>query len=253
MQTFAAESWAQFLRWAWQLKRRPMFLVMSLSQPLMWLLMFGPAMRAMRPSDGGMDYLAFMVPGLMAFTVFGSAMMAGIPILFDKESGFLTRLMASPASRGSILVGRALYTVLNTLAQALLILAVGWLMSDGMVLSVASVGYVLGLTALLTVGLTVLSLALAFKLKHHAMFFVLISTLGMPVMFLSNALFELAKMPGWMRYAALANPMTYAISGMRGALDTGVVSAPWLTLGALLVFNALAFTVSYRVCSRALA
>ncbi len=253
MSHFAAESWAQFLRWAWQLKRRPMFLVMSLSQPLMWLLMFGPAMKDKVPVSADMDYLAFMVPGLMAFTVFGSAMMAGIPILFDKESGFLTRLMASPASRGSMLVGRALYTVCITLAQAVLILVVGWGISRGLVLNPLSVGYLLLIAVLLTVGLTVLSLALAFRLKHHAMFFVLISTLGMPVMFLSSALFKLDEMPAWMHYAALANPLTYAIDGMRAALSTGSVGQPLPILAALLVFNVLAFFWSYRVCSRALA
>ena len=250
---FLQETWAQYLRYVWQLKRQPMQLAMTLAQPLMWLLLFGPAMKGRIDVPDGRDYIAFMLPGIIAFTVFGNSLMAGIPILFDRESGFLTRLMASPVSRGSILVGRALFTLTLSLAQAALIFGLGYLMSDQLTLTPVGIAGILVAMALLSLGLTVISLGLAFSFQHHTSFFVMIGTLSLPLFFLSSALVELKHMPPWMRYAALANPMTHAIDGMRETLTHGASAALLPIVGALVLFNVIAFTWGYRTCSRALA
>jgi ABC-2 type transport system permease protein len=40
----------------------------------------------------------------------------------------------------------------------------------------------------------------------------------MPLFFLSNALFPIDKMPGWLRAVSVFNPISYAVDGLRGLL-----------------------------------
>lgn len=53
------------------------------------------------------NYLAFLVPGVMAQTVLFTAVFYGINVLFDKQFGFLETLVA-PVSRLKIMLGGAL-------------------------------------------------------------------------------------------------------------------------------------------------
>ena len=78
-----------------QLIRRPSTLIAGILQPLIWLVLFGAlfqnAPREFLP--GGMDYGRFLGAGIIVFTAFSGALNAGLPLMFDREFGFLNRLL----------------------------------------------------------------------------------------------------------------------------------------------------------------
>jgi ABC-2 type transport system permease protein len=210
--------------------------------------------RAVFPGFEDVPYRDFMTAGVLAFTVYGNSMAGGIPMLFDRENGFLTRLMAAPIARGSILAGRFLYVELVALGQTLVILGIAVLMGVTLQTGVAGVFGILIYGALLGLGLTSLSLALAFVLRGHGSFFMILGTVGLPLLFCSTALAPLDAMPAWMRVVALCNPMSYCVNAMRElVLGGGTLGSFGLNLLGLAAFDVVAVTISLKALRRRLA
>jgi len=81
-----------------QLKRRPSTLVAGILQPIIWLFLFG-ALFSNAPKDflPGVDsYGNFLGAGLIVFTAFSGALNSGLPLMFDREFGFLKLNFFSP-------------------------------------------------------------------------------------------------------------------------------------------------------------
>src|ERR1043166_6001274 len=108
MSPFIQETSALTMRWILRQKREMGSLIFGLFQPLVWLLLFGNMFNKMagwRSDLFGTDsYLQFQTGGMIAFTIVGNAMMGAVPILFDRESGYLDKLLAMPISRTALLV-----------------------------------------------------------------------------------------------------------------------------------------------------
>src|SRR5712691_11006595 len=121
MAEWAQEVLALARRWFIMLRRERLSLVFSLVQPAIWLVFFGLGMG--RAIDAA-DYLSFVLPGIIAFTVVGNGVSSAMPLLFDKEDGYLEKLMAMPISRSSIIVSRFLYQTVLLAGQVILVLAV---------------------------------------------------------------------------------------------------------------------------------
>ena len=112
-----------------QLARRPSTLVAGVLQPLIWLVLFG-ALFANAPAGllpDGMSYGRFLGAGVIVFTAFSAALNAGLPVMFDREFGFLNRLLVAPLrSRSSIVLASVLYITALSLVQSVAIMATAW-------------------------------------------------------------------------------------------------------------------------------
>ena len=259
MREFFQETDAQLRRWLIHLRREPFSLAFNLLNPIILLIFMGSAFQGLardsvaRDAFGG-DYRSYLLPGVLALTAFGNSMGGGIPLLFDRESGFLVRLMSAPISRASILVSRFLAVNVSTMLQCLLILLLGLLFGVRIAAGLGGVAALLVVALLLGFGITVISLMLAFVLENHGDFFAIMGITALPLTFLSSAFVPLDALPSWMRMVAQINPMTYAIDAMRSLILTGW-DAPRLLfmLAVLLVFDAAMFFLGARVLSRHLA
>jgi ABC-2 type transport system permease protein len=212
-----------------QLARRPSTLVAGILQPLIWLILFG-ALFANAPDGmlpGGMSYGRFLGAGVIVFTAFSGALNAGLPVMFDREFGFLNRLLVAPLrSRSSIVLASVLYITVLSLLQSLAImitaalLGYGWPGGAGLLLVVATL-------LLLVFAVTALSLGMAFALPGHIELIAVIFVANLPLLFASTALAPLSFMPAWLGWLAALNPLTFAIEPIRaaysGSLDLSAV------------------------------
>ena len=212
-----------------QLARRPSTLVAGVLQPLIWLILFG-ALFANAPEGllpGGMSYGRFLGAGVIVFTAFSGALNAGLPVMFDREFGFLNRLLVAPLrSRSSIVLASVLYITVLSLLQSLAImitaalLGYGWPGGAGLLLVVATL-------LLLVFAVTALSLGMAFALPGHIELIAVIFVANLPLLFASTALAPLSFMPSWLGWLAALNPLTFAIEPIRaaysGSLDLSAV------------------------------
>ena len=212
-----------------QLIRRPSTLIAGILQPLIWLVLFG-ALFSNAPDGllpGGMSYGHFLGAGVIVFTAFSGALNAGLPVMFDREFGFLNRLLVAPlTSRSSIVFASVIYITSISLLQSIVImvtaffLGYGWPGPSGLFL-------VLVTLLLLVFAVTALSLGLAFALPGHIELIAIIFVANLPLLFASTALAPISFMPSWLGWLASINPLTFAIEPIRaaygGPLDLGLV------------------------------
>jgi ABC-2 type transport system permease protein len=263
MTTLVTDTWALLWRWFIHLKRDRMSLSIGLMQPLFWLFLFGGIFRGFasqnagfQQSFGNVDYLTFYTSGVLAFTTLTNAVLGGIPLVFDRETGFLDRILAAPVSRFSIVASRFVYVIFYSLLQTYLVLGCAWLM--GVRFAANPLYVVVGVAvygALLAAGVTALSLALAFLAPHHV-FFTITGFFLTPLLFLSSAFVPLDKIPGAWRAVALANPLTHAIDPVRallcGAASVGGDANYALHALVLAAFDVVCFALAVRVVRKRL-
>ncbi|MEB3260710.1 MAG: ABC transporter permease [Cyanobacteriota bacterium] len=216
-----------------QLRRRPSTLIAGVLQPLIWLLLFG-ALFAHAPAGflpGGESYGRFFGAGVIVFTAFSAALNAGLPVMFDREFGFLNRLLVAPLrSRSSIIFASVLYISSLSLIQSLAIIVTAALLGYGWP-GLVGLSVVILTLGLLVFAVTALSLGLAFALPGHIEMIAVIFVVNLPLLFASTALAPLSFMPSWLAWLAALNPLTFAIEPIR-ALYTGKIPLSEVVLQA---------------------
>ncbi len=233
-----------------QLYRRPSTLVAGILQPLIWLVLFG-ALFQNAPANllpGEMVYGRFLGAGIIVFTAFSGALNAGLPVMFDREFGFLNRLLVAPLrSRSSIVIASVIYIATLSILQSFVIMGAAFLLGYGFP-SLYGVLLVLLTLLILVFGVTALSLGLAFLLPGHIELIAVIFVANLPLLFASTALVPISFMPAWLGWLAALNPLTFAIEPIRaaysGSLNLGsvLIQAPYGDVngfGCLLVLTIL--------------
>ena len=200
-----------------QLQRRPSSLIAGIIQPVMWLVLFGALFQNAPKGLFGTttNYGQFLAAGVIVFTAFAGALNAGLPVMFDREFGFLNRLLVAPlASRFSIVFASAIFIISQSLLQAAVIVAAAAFIGAGLpdFTGLCAIALIVFLLAL---GVTAISLGLAFALPGHIELIAVIFVTNLPLLFASTALAPLSFMPGWLQVIATLNPLSYAIEPIR--------------------------------------
>lgn len=258
---FWQETRIQAWRWFLHTRRRPVVVISGLFQPLIWMTLFVLVFQESMQRALSVPYLDFVTPGALLFTAFNASLNAGVPLLFDRELGFLDRLRVAPlADRFSIVLASAIHIATITLMQCAVI--VGAALAFGARFHGGWSGAGAGLAALLLVilGFTALSLGLAFQFRRHFEMIAVVMIVTLPLVFLSSAFAPLENLPAWLRGVVVLNPVTLAIEPLRLAFladawsfGTPLASTWFGTLtpahcfGGLVLFVLLACLWSRRV------
>lgn len=249
---YVQEVAAQTRRWLIHIQRERLNLFFSIAQPALWLIFFGGMFqRAIdRSVINAPNYTTFMLPGILVFTVVGDAVAGAMPLMWDKENGFLAKMLTAPISRSSIIVSRFVFQMGLGLVQALAILFVG--LALGVHIESGLPGFLLMLviTGLLGMSLTATFLGLAFVVKNHGDFFAITGFITLPLFFMSSAFAPLKAMPDWMQLIARLNPLTYAINAMRHLVIDGWTASLPGDLVVLLAFAAACLLVGTAAFQR---
>lgn len=256
MSAYVQEIGALTMRWVRRLSREKFSLVFTLVQPMLfWLIFFGNLFQ--RTADAQVvqapNYISFLAAGVVVMTVLNNGLAGGVDLLFDKENGFLERLLSTPIHRTSVVLSRFLFVMTITCLQILVILGVAALFGVRPATGLLGVAVILFIGMLFGVGLTAISMAMAFTVKSHGDFFSALGFLSLPLIFLSSALVPLAAMPAWMSVLARFNPMTWAIDAIRPLILSGWAEAlPRLGMVVVIlaVFDAICLYGSARAFRR---
>jgi ABC-2 type transport system permease protein len=183
-------------------------------------------------AGGRAEYVAYVVPGILLFTVAGSSQGTAIAVAMDMKEGIVARFRTMPISRASVLTGHVLANVLQAMVAVALVVAVavviGFRVTTGPVEWIAATG----LLALAALALTWISVALALISKSVET----ASNLPMPLMllpFFGSGFVPTASMPDPMRWFADNQPFTPIIETVRrlllgGEIGSGaVVAVAW--------------------------
>ncbi len=173
-----------YIMWKRQLKRfiraKPR-MVVSLFQPLMFLVAFGFGFGPM--FDGmGIDYLQFLAPGIIAMTILFGSIMNGSETIMDKQFGFLKETLVAPVSRTSIMLGKTLGGATIAVTGGLMIFLITLLFG----FEVYNWAYVLPAILVMfgiAIFFTSLGIALASKIDDMHAFPMIMNFLVMPTFF----------------------------------------------------------------------
>ena len=92
-----------------KLRHDPTELLTRAIQPMLWLLVFGQVFaRTHGIPTGGIDYLAFLAPGILAQSVLFVAIFNGISVIWERDLGIVHKFLASPTPRTALVLGKAL-------------------------------------------------------------------------------------------------------------------------------------------------
>nr|MDT0658208.1 ABC transporter permease [Micromonospora sp. DSM 115978] len=231
--------------------RNPLWIVIGLSQPVAFLVLYGPLMTSTLATTGVNPQRAWQtyVPGvLVQLSLFGSAFV-GFSVIAEWRSGVIERLRVTPVSRSALLLGRVLRDIALLLVQAVLLVVVA--LPLGLRASVPGVLAALGVVALMSLGLACLSCALALTIKSEDTLGPTLNTGLMPLLLLSGVLLPMSFAPRWLDVASRFTPLRYVVDGMRGAFQGEVFSSVVLqgTLVAL-VISVLSVAIGVRTYLR---
>lgn len=194
-------------------------------QPAIWIIVFGSIFSRIRDiPTGGIPYIQFMTPGILAQSVMFMAIFTGISIVWERDLGQMSKLLAAPVPRSSIAIGKALAAGVRGLMQAATIFALAIVLQIPIIynplyiIAVILVVFALG-AAFASVSTFI---ALMFKTRDRVMGVSQVIT--MPLFFASNALYPISLMPPWLQAVALVNPLSYVVSALRALLITGDLS-----------------------------
>ncbi len=230
----------------------------TLFTPILWMLLFGLSMggmvKGMTDFTPSVNYIAYITPGLMLLTCLTAAILGGTTLLMERTSGIIKEYLIAPVPRIAVLLGTMSSSMTKALMQAVVIIVLGLLLGSG--LNLNPLDFVAGLAILLIYSLGFVGIAAAAASKARGMesYHTLIGVLNLPVLFLSNALYPLEKMPAVLAALAYLNPTTYAVDATRnlfyGAkLEIGL----WLDIPILLAFMVLGVWFGYRTFQKAVA
>jgi ABC-2 type transport system permease protein len=208
-------------------------------QPALWLLIFGQVFTQLHAiPTGGISYIAFMAPGILAQSVLFISIFYGIAVIWERDLGILHKFLASPTPRTALVLGKAL----SAGVRALILVVIIYLLA--LVLGVQMNWNPLALLGVLFVALlgaaffATLSLIIACLVKSRDRFMGIGQLLTMPLFFASNAIYPISIMPAWLQVISHGNPLSYQVDALRAMMLYQGTSAFGLGLDFLVLIVA---------------
>jgi ABC-2 type transport system permease protein len=201
---------------------------------LLFVYVFGGTLGA--GLSGGPDhqasYVDFVLPGILLLGVAAEAQVTAISVATDMKEGIIARFRAMDISRGSVLTGHVLGSVIQALMSAAVVVGAGLLI--GFRPDTGPLGWlaVAGLLALASLALSWLSVGCGLWAKtpegasNLPMFLTLLPFLG-------SGFVPTASMSAGLRWFAEYQPFTPIINTLRGLLlgtpvgSNGIIAVGW--------------------------
>ena len=220
---FLQDCWFVCWRELLHFLRSKVSVLAAIFQPLVWLLLVGSIFQRTNTLPGfpAHSYLDFMTPGVLAMMALFGGAFGGMTVIWDRRVGFLSKLLALPIARASIVVGKMLSVALRTAFQLLIVLLVAFLLGVRSATGIWGIPLVLLIAVLLTFAFSGISITVGALVKQPETFWAVVNFLTVPLLFTSSALFPLEFVPGWLRTIAYLNPVTYAINSIRALMIGG--------------------------------
>ena len=189
----------------------------------------------------GIAYIDFLLPGICAMTVLLGASQSGIGMIRDIQTGFLTRMLTTPAARHWLLVGKMTADVTRLLIQAVIVCLLGILLGASVQPALWPVLLAITALVLFAVGYASLSCYIALRTRSQESMAAFVHLVNMPLFFTSTALVPARQMPPWLETIALYNPFSLVVNVLREALLFATAGPIFPSMGPLLLLAGLLF------------
>jgi ABC-2 type transport system permease protein len=226
--------------------RTPIWIIIGLFQPVLYLLLFAPLLDNLGNVPGFPSGGAFNVftPGLLVMMAMFSAAFVGFNLIDDIRSGVLERLRVTPVNRLALLIGMVLRDVITLLVQSVVVIVLSLFMGlrpDPLGLLIFAV-----LLTFIAVVLASCSYALAIFLRDEGSLASTLNTITVPLLLLSGITLPLTLAPQAIRTLAQFNPFSHAVDAAR-ALFNGNFGDSSILLGFGLIIALMVLSLWWAV------
>lgn len=230
--TFLRDTWIIFARSMRLSLRQPLWVLIGLMQPILYLVLFGPLLQTVAASSGFQgDAWQVFVPGLLVQLGIFGGLFVGFGIIAEWRSGVVERQLVTPASRAAIISGRTLRDVVVIVVQAIVLIGASFLM--GLRIPVLAVLIALILIGLLGAAFSFISNAIGIATKSEDALAPLVNALALPILLLSGILLPMTLAPQWLQIVSDFNPFKHIVEALR-AVFRGEFTTPIVGIGTVL-------------------
>ena len=248
-------TWYMSQRQMRMLFRQPVWIALTLVQPIIWILLYGQLFRRITdlPGFGTTEYLTYLAPGIVVMTALFSGGWNGFGVIEDMNRGVMDRFLVTPASRGAIIVGRIVQLSIIAVIQSAILLTIGALLG-------ADYSSVIGILVLVLAAILLgaafggLSNAMSLLVRKEETLIAAVNFIVLPLTFVSTLFMASNLIPGWIKGVAAFNPVNWAVVAGRDAVsaspDWGLIGSRIGLLAALALVCGWLATRAFRAYQR---
>ena len=224
----------------------------ALAQPLLFWIITGTGMaKSFRiPGHEEVTAMQYFFPGMLVMIILFTTIFSTISVVEDRQQGFLQSVLVAPGSRAALVIGKVLGVTTIAAAQVALFFPLS--LASGFTLAGVRWGALVAVTLIATIGLTAMNFTVAWVLNSVQAYHAIMGVVLIPMWFLSGAMFP--PPGGVLGLIMRANPLTYAVDGLRAALDPHSLGVPGLPLPVvllvLLLYAIAMIAVATAACRR---
>lgn len=200
------------MKWRFQ---NPISILITIMQPLLWLLMYSAVASQTMGNMGISNYTAFILPGIIVLVTFSACCSSGIINFIMKSSGSFYRVLISPVSRSSIVLGQMLEAILLSFIEVAILCVVSFFLSVRIASGIGGIVIMIMLIFLTAFFISGLTYSISLFLPNEVIYETIMNAIVLPVFFLSTALFPAENLSGALAIAVKLNPFTHIINALR--------------------------------------
>ena len=230
-----------------RMRRYPSLTLFIAGMPVVFLLLFvyvfgGTLGAGLGDVAGGRDaYTAYVLPGILIFTVAAASQGTAISVAMDMSEGIIARFRTMAVARASVLTGHVVGSVIQTMLALAVVVVAALLIGFRPTTSPIEWLAAAGLLALAALAVSWLSVALGMvtdsveTASNLPMFLIILPLL-------SSGFVPTDSMPDWLGWFAEHQPFTPVIETVRGLLlgtpigDSGLIAVAWCVAISLLAY-----------------
>lgn len=211
---FMRDTYLLFMRHLKKGLRTPVWLLIGLSQPVLYLLLYMPLLKNMgnnplMPTD---DIIKIFVPGMLVIMGMGS-LFAGFSFIDEIRVGIISRWLVTPTGRVGLILSLVFNQILTLFTQSCILLIIAAFLG----LKVPFAGIFLTMVLILMIGITMssFSYAISLSVQDEGILASITNTFYLPIMLLSGIMLPISFAPNWLKTMALFNPFYYVVEASR--------------------------------------
>lgn len=221
--TFFRETSIIFRRQLRLALREPLWIVIGLAQPVLYLVLFGPLLEPLAGQLGASNAYTLFVPGLLVqLAVFG-ALFVGFGLIGEYRDGVIEAERVTPASRTALLLGRVLKDMLQVTVQGAILIGLGFAFGLRGSIGGILIGFVLALV--LTGAVAAAGYALALTVKTEDALAAVANGVSLPLILLSGILLPMTIAPQWLQTLSDFVPIKHIVQGIRDLFAGDILSS----------------------------
>ena len=242
--SYLGEVWVNFKHWNLKAVRNPFVLVVSLVQPVIFLVLFtqvfgGIAGDALSRGGAGISYETYLVPAIAVQVAIAAAATSGVGLVNDIENGMFEKVLVSPMSRSAVFLGKTAAELLRITIQIGIILGLGVVLGAEIRTGIVGALGVVAVGVVFSLWFIGFSNSLAVLTKDQESTIIGANLLQFPLLFLSSAFLPLEALPEWIQIVARFNPVTYGVDAARSLMLNADAASVFSAGGFGPVWNAV--------------